>query len=830
MKKKKTFWVVAAVVFALCVAVGLIFIFSKKNQEEFFEMQKASMPVLSFEMHGEKVNVLNGHRKEMNVVAMRDTIVVSEQKKIMLCLEEGHDAVVEIQYQLCSLDGKSKLQEGTIDSVKEKMTFELGNKLPKGQEGLLILTLKTQEDSFFYYTRVVQEDEYHVKECIEYARELHKSMLEKENESTIKQAMEPSSKGDNSTLQKVTIHSSVKQCMWGNLMPKIVGDLKMDIKEAGKAYTAIQLNYQVECAGDNNEKEQYKVKEFFKVAFGTKRVYLMDYKRTMEEVFCPENVILGSKGIILGIANEQLPYKVNEEGTFVAFVQANELWCYDKKENTFSKVFGFPTKEYDVRNETDNHSIQVLSMERGGDFTFSVSGYMNRGNHEGESGVVIYHYNHVKNVIREVVFVPSTESFMKIQNELSESAYYNKEEQQLYIMADGSLWKIQTDSGKKEILIDGLTGESYVTSKDGRLLAYQTEEKGKKVTKIWDFAKNTTRTIPVKNADIIIPLGFMGDDFVYGLSKKEHVGTDATGMEIQAMHCLMIRNSKNEVVKKYEKKDVYILDVLIENNMMTLRQATKEGNHYVDSTPDYITNSESGDAESVELKSYWTDLKQTQYRLVFSKGMKNRDAKITNAKMQESKKATTIELAIIDDNKHFYVYGQGEQLGIYTDAGKAIELAKSVSGVVISESQNYIWEADNQVSWYRNFEIDRFTPKEGETTLAACVRKVISYEKKKTNIEVQLGNKSAQEILAEQLEKEVITMKGCSVKDMCYLIDKGVPVMALKDANNAILLIGYDAKTITYVEPSSGSIFTSGMEKVDEMLNASGHTFLGYVR
>ena len=40
MKKKKTFWVVATVVFVLCVAVGLIFIFGKKNQEESFEMQK----------------------------------------------------------------------------------------------------------------------------------------------------------------------------------------------------------------------------------------------------------------------------------------------------------------------------------------------------------------------------------------------------------------------------------------------------------------------------------------------------------------------------------------------------------------------------------------------------------------------------------------------------------------------------------------------------------------------------------------------------------------------------------------------------------------------
>ena len=94
----------------------------------------------------------------------------------------------------------------------------------------------------------------------------------------------------------------------------------------------------------------------------------------------------------------------------------------------------------------------------------------------------------------------------------------------------------------------------------------------------------------------------------------------------------------------------------------------------------------------------------------------------------------------------------------------------------------------------------------------------------------ELATSSAEEILETYLGTEVIRFRGCSSKDMFYLIDKGVPVIALKDGSSAILLIGYDAKTVTYVEPSSGSVFTSAIEKVDEMLAGSGKTFIAYVR
>ena len=729
-----------------------------------------------------------------------------------------------------TIDGTKKLKEGTAEIKDNKATISVGNKLKKGQEGVLQVTITQEEETYYYYTRVLKDQDYHVKECLDYVMELHKNMLEKKEEDSIKKVMEPNSKGNNSTLQKVTIHSNLKHSMWGELKPEVISDIQVSVKEARSAYTSVMLQYRVACAGDNNEEEIYFVNEFFKVSYGTKRVLLLDYERTMEELFETDNVVLSSKGVILGLAKEDAQYKVNEENTIVAFEQANALWAYNKSEDTFTKIFGFyDGGREDVRNYTSDHSIRILSMEEEGNITFSVSGYMNRGEHEGESGVVIYYYGAAQKLVEEVAFIPSTLSQKMIESELNELAYYNKEQEQLYVMADGTLLKISTKKNKQEILMEGLKKDQYVSSEDGFLLAYQQKTEGKEITEIWDFSEDAKWEVPCEAGETIVPLGFLGNDFVYGITKPEDAGVDVSGSAVQAMHRLEIRNDENELVKTYSKKGVYITGATLGNNMITLRQATKEGNRYTEAAEDYITNSEAAEHGEVERKSYWTDLKETQYRILFSKGIKDQDAKIAYAKIKASEKKTTLEYEVTPE-EYYLVYGHGKQVGVYREAGEAVAMAESLSGVVVSSKQNYVWEADNRVAWYRNFEVDRFSAKDGESTLTACIRKVLQYEGKKGDLVSELGTKSVQEFLTEQLETEAIRFGGCSVKTMFYLIDKGVPIIAMKDGSNAILLIGYDAKTVTYVEPSSASIFTSSIEKVDEMLAGSGRTFIGYVR
>lgn len=831
MKERTIRISVLSVVFVLAIIV-FSFWTNRGSTSMTADMSSATLPTVSFQTSGKEANLLVGHKRSMNVASVRDSIsIYDETEKLEMTIHHNLEGVASISYEIYTADGTEKLYQDTVNKVKETVSLKMGADLSEGQEGLLKITLHLGKTPVYYYTRIIKDQDYHIEECVEYIEELHENILKKKNEDDVKKVMESNAEGDNTTLQHVTIHSDLNHIMWGNLKPELVNDLQIEIKEAKKAYTSVLLRYQVTLAGDNNKKELYHVKEFFKVSYGSERIYLLEYDRKMEEVFDTSNVTLSSKGVILGIAQADLPYKVNADGNIVAFVQANELWNYQKEEDAFSLVFSFASAEKeDARHLTENHAIRILSMESDGNMTFAVSGYMNRGEHEGESGIAIYYYYASKNYIEEIAFIPSTESHAVLEKTLGESVYYNQEQDVLYVLSNGTLRKMEMEEATVTVLVDGLQKGQYVASEDGHLFAYQNKQDGNIVTEVWNFAKDSTKAISVGNDDIVVPLGFVGDDSVYGISKAEQSGFDMSGTAVQAMHRVEIRNEKNKVVKTYEQPDVYVLSAVVSHNMITLQQGVKEGNLYKRISEDYITNNETSSSEHVSLKSYWTDLKETQYRLTFAESLKDTKAKTLHPKQVIQESVPVLELEKQIEQEYFYVYGQGTQAGVFKEVGEAIELAERLSGVVLSPKQNYVWEADNRVAWYRNFNVSAFTAKEGENNLAACVRKVLGYEGKSTDVVAELQSKMPEQILSEQLGTEAVRFRGCSVKDMFYLIDKGVPVIGMKDSTNAILFIGYDAKTATYIDPTNGGTYASSIEKIDEMLKSSGNTFIGYVR
>lgn len=796
------------------------------------DMGAPTLPIVSFDMKGREVNTLVGHAREMNVTAMRDTIAICDKDKTLTVrLHHNEKKIDKLKYEIYSLDGKNLLHEDAVEDVKDTASISVGKVLAGKGEAVLKLSLYEGEKPIYYYTRITKDKDNRLQECVDYVLGLHEDILKKQNTQAVKKVMESNAQGNNRTLQHVTIHSDLDHVMWGNLKPEILGEVQVNITEAKEAYTAVLLTYQVRCAGDNNKEEIYKVREFFKVAQGKERVYLIEYDRSLEEVFQTSNVVLGSKGVIVGLADENLQYKVNEKGTIVAFVQANELWNYNRDEDAFSLIFSFAESEKeDVRNHTDKHTIQILSMDDNGNMTFSVCGYMNRGMHEGESGIAIYFYNQSQNCVEEEAFIPSTESALVIQEDVYELAYYNKDQDVLYVIADGMLVKLDMEENQKSVLMEGLQKGQYVTSEDGHLLAFRKTEGEKISTEIWDFSKDTKREVPVGEGEVLVPLGFLGKDFVYGISSQEGVVHDATGASVQPMHRVEIRNEKNEVVKTYEESGVYTLNASIKDNMITLTQGVKNGDTYKQISEDYITNNEASANGDISLDSYWTDLKETQLRFVFSEGIRDKKAKTLKPKQVIQEIPTVLEFGNEAGQEHFYVYGHGRQAGIFANAAEAIRLADTLSGVVISPNGNYVWEDGNKVSWYRNFNVSRFTVKDGESQLAACVRKILSYERADADISAVWGNQSVEQILSERIETETIRFRGSSAKDMCYLIDKGTPVIAMRDASKAVLLIGYDAKTVTYIDPSNGGVYNSTFEKLKNMTTGSGNTYIGYVK
>lgn len=855
------------------------FVTNRGNDDMTADMGNATLPTMSFSTEGYEVNSLVGYRNEMNIPAMRDTITpVHAGGNVEVNLNLYGQEIKSFFYELYTLDGKEKLFEkteklnnssddkndkndddnnnnnnndnsddrnnGAINSDDKndknkndnnKIILKLGNVLEDNEEAVLKVTLTTKKgQEIYYYTRVVKPESHHVKECLDFAKTLHTEMLEKRESGIVSTVIEPNEESDNTTLQHVTIHSDLPHILWGKLKPEIVGDVFWDIKETNETYTAVQLRYQVKCEGETNEEEVYYVKEFFRVRYLKGKLYLLNYDRTMNQMLDTSNQILTNAGIDLGIVPKDMQYEINADGTIVGFIQERELWSYDKEADALSLVFSFRDSERkDIRNLYDQHAIRIISMEKNGNMSFGVYGYMNRGEHEGKVGAAIYYFDLAKNVVEEKAFIPSDKSFTIAQDELGKLVYYNNEQNVLYVLVDGTLYKVNLEDGAKETVAKNLGDKQYVVSEDGHLLSYQnsgTLTEAVKVT-VLNFQTGKSYEINAAEGENIRPLGFIKEDFIYGISKAEHAGKTVSGESIVPMYKLEINNSKKKVVKTYQLENIYIADVFVENNMITLNRLMPNGSVYTAIDRDYITNNEEKKESNISFQSYPTDLKETQYRIAYEDRIEDLKPKILKPKQVLFENPTTIAFESKEEQGRYYVYGLGVMVGMYDKAGYAVQKADKVSGVVVSSNQAYVWERGNRDLIYKNREIEPFAVAAGETTLAACVRQVLAYEGKQVDVVAQMQEgKSPLAILKEYSGGEALDLTGCTAEEMLYIIGKGTPVIAMTDSVNAILLTGYDAKTITYLDPADSGMKIVPIETIDAMTVGSGHTFIGYVK
>lgn len=826
---------ILSAVFILAIIV-FSFLNNRGSIDMTADMETATLPTVSFVSEGYKMNLLVGYKNEMRLPTMRDTITpLTIDGNVELNIQFYGQKVSSLVYEVYSLDGEQRIFKKTEEKVKEKMQLSIGDVLGENTEAVLKLTLHINEKTpVYYYTRVVRSEEYSIKECLDYAQLLHTNMLEKTDTAVVEKAIEPNGDGDNTTLQYVTIHSDLEHVTWGKLQPKVEGAISWNIKETNSVYTSIQLKYQVTCANEEEIQETYNVKEFFKIRCLKDKLYLLSYDRTMNQVFDISNEVITSKGITLGMVPENLQYEANEEGTMVAFVQERELWCYDKEDNLLAQIFSFRNgNNDDIRHLTELHNVRIISMDNEGNMTFAVYGYMNRGTHEGEVGAAIYYYDTEKYVAEEKAFIPSRKAFEITEEELGGLTFYHAEENQVYFLLGHCLYKVDLGTGKQQVLVEQLQEGQYAVSENRQLLAYQEGGSLTDATQITllNLLTGKTRSMKAEAGETIRPLGFIGEDFVYGVSRPELEGRTVSGQSITPLQRLEIRDEKNQIIKTYQTDNVYIKDVVIENNMITMNRLTISGGLYKAVESDYITNNAQKQENRITFESYRGSVKETQYRLVYDTQLKDREPRVSKIKQVVLKEAPIMEFEEQSQQTEFYVYGLGEMQGLYENAGEAIQKADEIKGVVVSSNQTYVWERGNRNLWYKISSIGGFAVQPGESTLAACVRRILEYEGE--NIDVALAmqeGSSAVDILNMYSGGEAVDLTGCGVEQVFYLISNRRPVIAVGGDGKAVLLVGYDSTSVSYVDPSDGKAKNCSIAAMEEMVAGSGNTFISYVK
>lgn len=834
MKEKVKRAGILTFVFLIAVIV-FSFLTNQGNADMTADMGGATLPRIQIVSGEYEINPLVGYVSEMNVGKMRSTITpVDFQSGITLRIEEGVLPIKALTYEVCSSDGKEILYKEKRKEIGEEPSLTFPGLELADREAILKLTLHTEKQDIYYYTRICTKEGTDSDACLAFAERFHNMTFGKENTESIAAYLENGTEDDETeNLQKVTIHSDAEHLTWGELRPQIKGEVSRSIKEISGNYMTIVYDYEVECAGEQDETEVYQIREYLKVRYAEGTEYLLDYERTMEQELDASGNVLDNNGILLGIAKEELPYMANEAGTIVSFVQAGELWNYNQSQDALSLVFSFADSEgYDIRNLCKEHEIQIVSVNEQGDTTFKVIGYMNRGEHEGEVGTAIYFFDIEKNFVEEKAFIPDNISSEILLKEQEQLVYYNEQQEVLYAMKEGTLYKVDLEKGKKEALVENLEKDQYVSSKDGRLLAYQTVSslENAEEVKVLDFVTGKERTVTCSSGEFIRPLGFISEDFVYGIGRKEDAGAFVTGEHVCPMYKLEIRDTDNEVVKIYQADQVYVTGVTVEEKMLILDRVVKNESVYTAVAKDYITSNEEVEKSNISVETYTSDEKERQVRIKYESGISDKKPKLLKPKQVLFENPVLIPFEEEGEAEVFYTYGKGKLLGIYASAADAIRQANENQGLVVSESQKYVWERGNRSLVYDIAGVDLSPYQEGNT-LAAALNRLFAYEGKTVDAagEMAAGKKPI-EILQEQFLGNVLDLQGCSPEELCYILGKGTPIIAMTDLNNAVLLIGYNDSMITYVKPDTGEKVSVPYEELEALTVASGNTYLGYLK
>lgn len=835
----------AAVLSIIFIIAVLVFgrLMNHTNEDLTTEMESAKLPVISMYQDGRELNELHGYVAEMNAAYMRDAIMpIGEDWKLPIAIQTYQTAVDTISYEIRSLDAKRLIANADVTSYEEKhgkITAELAiqNLLEKGEEYLLIIRLESGDRSIYYYTRIVQPAECYVGECIDFVLDFNDKTFNDETTGTLATYMEKTS-GDNSTLHYVSLNSSLKQVGWADFDGERLTDPIPSIKEITDTYNVIVLDYVVSSVAENGQIEYYNVEEYYRVRYTTNRIYLLNFERTMNQIFRGENDSIYKQYIQLGIRSLDVEYKANEAGNSIAFVQEGELWSYNTVENTLAKVFSFRGYEgIDSRENYGEHDIKIVGIDEAGSVDYIVYGYMNRGIHEGEVGIAVYHYDSLSNTNEEFVFIPSDKSYEVMKSELGQLMYVN-EGGELFLMVDGNVYGIDLNTLKTREVIGNLSDDTFAVSASNRYIAWidggGENGKGSDTIRVMNLSSQKTVEIKGRTGESIKPLGFMDEDFVYGIAKESDIFEDAAGNVTFPMYqikILDVSSDKLEELKTYEKSGYYVANVEIDDYTMYLNRIQYNGTAFVSADQDMIMNREGDAGKLVDIVTSMSEDKETQVQISLAAETSDKTPKLLTPKETILEEERTVALKDESSIKHYYVYVKGDVVLATDNVTEAVVTANEKMGVVIGDNLQYVWKRSRKASQIAFSDIVVGAEDADAGSIARSINAMLEQEGINISVSALIdGGETPKNILNNTMkDAQVFDLTGCSVDEILYYVSCGSPVFAMTGSDDAVLVVGYDNNNVIIFDPSLQTTYRRNMSDAVEMFANAGNVFFTYL-
>ena len=834
--------IIKIITIVIAFVAGLVttsFLYNKGNMDMTAHMSEATLPILYYEYDGQYVNPSYGHTSEMDASCMRNAIMPLDNERILhIALEKYNAEIEEVSYEVRSSDMERLIQNGEITELQEagqylKGTIKIKDLLEDTEEYLLVFHVKTENfEDVQYFSRIANASQELVDNCTKFAFDFHNATLDPNNEYPITQYLETNLSRKEDSFGQVDIHSRYKMIIWDGMQVTESKAPVINYLELENDVVSLQMDYRVTFQNENGENEDYQVKDYYRVKQTNIRMYLLDYERTVERIFYSDSPVFEETSLNLGIQWDSIPYKSNEEGSVVNFVVSDELWSYDVAQNKLSKVFSFKNGN-DNRGLHDEFEIQMVNMEDSGSMDFIVKGYMNRGRHEGETGVAVMRYDSLTNTTEELLFIESKECADVIAQTVGELIYISYDDK-MYVSLSGDIYAIDLNVKSVETLTEDLKSGDYLISRDGDMIAWQHGNDRFSSTQIttMDMKTGMRHTYSAKSGEYLRTLGFSGDDFIYGVCSEGDVAEDFAGNTLFPMYRVEIVDSKGDLIRNFDylSKNKYVVSATMENNRINLQCISKNSDgSYVETLAEAITSSEEEQLKGIQLAEVKHDVKKLEQVFKYqAEAEGKRKLIVPKQVIFEENRTLAFEEA---ESTGFHAYGKGTVLGVYGEVRKAVQSAYDLMGVVTDHKGQVVWERGNRKT-RSVLELANGTDAlEAGSSLEACLRLLLEQEGIYIDVAALLENgRSPYQILKQNSQKLPENFTGCNLASVLYYVSEGNSVLAMTDAKSAELIVGYDAQNIYVLDPLTGQMHKEGQKDAAAKYEACGNVFFSFLK
>ena len=812
------------ILFVIFIAAGagyFYWMFSRTGQSDavYTSMEESELPVVYMNVLGREMNCLHGYVQEMDSAGLRDSLtVLPEDRGLDIRIARCQGNVTGIYYEIRTLDRSRLLERTSVEAWTETESgtaaaLPIQNLLEEDEEYLLTLTVETDVNGAVrYYTRIVWTDNARVQQMVDLAAQFSAMTFQPEQASWLAPYLESDSTGNNSNLGRVNIHSSSSQITWGGLEMEAAGEVFVSLRELNGDMAQVTLEYLAirRPPEDPEQVEYYEVEDSFTMRWGDPRIYMMDFERRADQIFTGSPNLFAGSRILLGITgSDRLQAAKSPNGKNTAFVTNGDLWCFDQEERRAANLFSFrSSSERGIRPTYDRHAIRILQVADSGDVDFLVYGYMNRGVHEGCMGVAMYHYNGQEEALEERFFVPAAESFERLKLDIQELAYLSSAGM-LYMKVGNGIYAVDLASGEFMIVAEGLAESAYAISQGQDHLAWQEGNQlyQAKTIHLMNLETGEKNDIQADSGECLRVLGFVGDDFIYGLAREGSQWIINGRTEELPMYGLEILGENMEVQTRYEKPGYFIAGVSVGDSRIHLKRIVQvAGDAYQLVDEDTIVCNEEIEDNSLAGIGWYADGERQRIHYV------QLDSEIGNGRAIRAFSPERITYAsgavlnfsssVTAPGMEFSAYGGGHLLGVAQDFSQAVALAYDKMGTVTDENGRILWS-----------RVDKPTSASVPNGAEASAR-VLSHLSEFT------GSRQFSDGLL------LLDARGLTVSQIQYFLGKGWPVVAFGPGGERYMLTGYDQYNVTLYQPETGESWKMGLNDSNAYFSSAGNDFI----